>query len=469
MIINKKTTFCMNNSKLCQELFANHFEVGYVMIHDVAKDRTVEFSVNPLDKRQVRFTYFDRMVHDALYTIYQDYLNKNEGARNGCEINYQLLLKVMTGNSQQTNLKREGSLRLVLRDSLFKLAATDIYIDASIRGARTKPNVFFGKLVNLEQLPQAAEGSENAKRHDDRFVISGNMPLFDYANSIGRRSGQIVYYPAEAMGYAVAKLDRAEGNFPRELIVLSKPDEAVTYGRKAEADPEPQEVYRNTVNRMMIKHYMMRKIMVIRRGKCPENFKIVNYLSTLNPRKNPGSQGMVMDLFGTYYKLHSRCGENSAEMIHHFSTDSEKNRDIIVKEVAEYTEALLCTWLYYGFIIDAVKNKDGKKVTGVTLRDTNEFLDVLFFEPKESDDFEKVYCHIEERNSGNNFFEEASENERCRKMYGKYIYDLNKLTGSKLVFQMGMYYKVTFISDKQKLCSGSFVYPDEVRKVFKSK
>ena len=29
--------------------------------------------------------------------------------------------------------------------------------------------------------------------------------------------------------------------------------------------------------------------------------------------------------------------------------------------------------------------------------------------------------------------------------------------------------KVTFISDKQKLCSGSFVYPDEVRKVFKSK
>ena len=177
MIINKKTTFCMNNSKLCQELFANHFEVGYVMIHDVTKDRTVEFSVNPLDRRQVRFTYFDRMVHDALYTIYQDYLNKNEGARNGCEINYQLLLKVMTGNSQQTNLKREGSLRLILRDSLLKLAATDIYIDASIRGARTKPNVFFGKLVNLEQLPQAAEDSENAKRHDDRFVISGNMPL----------------------------------------------------------------------------------------------------------------------------------------------------------------------------------------------------------------------------------------------------------------------------------------------------
>lgn len=317
----------MNNSKLCQELFANHFEVGYVMIHDVTKDRTVEFSVNPLDRRQVRFTYFDRMVHDALYTIYQDYLNKNEGARNGCEINYQLLLKVMTGNSQQTNLKREGSLRLILRDSLLKLAATDIYIDASIRGARTKPNVFFGKLVNLEQLPQAAEDSENAKRHDDRFVISGNMPLFDYANSIGRRSGQIVYYPAEAMGYAVAKLDRAEGNFPRELIVLSEPVETVTYGRKAEADPEPQEVYRNTVNRMMIKHYMMRKIMVIRRGKCPENFKIVNYLSTLNPRKNPGSQGMVMDLFGTYYKLHSRRGENSAEMIHHFSTDSVGDRN----------------------------------------------------------------------------------------------------------------------------------------------
>ena len=105
MKITSNTQFCINNTKLCQELFSNRFYVGYKMVHRFAKDMEVTFSVNPLDNKEVRFTYLDRMVHDAVYTIYHNHLEKNHGINPKFEINYQMIMSVMSGKPQQTNLK----------------------------------------------------------------------------------------------------------------------------------------------------------------------------------------------------------------------------------------------------------------------------------------------------------------------------------------------------------------------------
>ena len=99
--INKGTQFCMNNTKLCSELFSNHFYDNTLMLHEFAKGTTVEFAVNPRSGKPVRFTYFDRMVHDALYSIYRDYINNNPLSSGGCATDYQQIIKVLTGNTHE--------------------------------------------------------------------------------------------------------------------------------------------------------------------------------------------------------------------------------------------------------------------------------------------------------------------------------------------------------------------------------
>ena len=117
----------------------------------------VTFSVNPLDNKEVRFTYLDRMVHDAVYTIYHNHLEKNHGINPKFEINYQMIMSVMSGKPQQTNLKFNNARRVVLRDSLLKLASIDIFIDASSLYPDEPQNnyIFYGKLIQLKEMATA--------------------------------------------------------------------------------------------------------------------------------------------------------------------------------------------------------------------------------------------------------------------------------------------------------------------------
>lgn len=484
--INKGTQFCMNNTKLCSELFSNHFYDNTLMLHEFAKGATVEFAVNPRSGKPVRFTYFDRMVHDALYSVYQDYLNKNPLSSGGCATNYQQILKVITGNPNESPLKADTPIRTVLRHSLLKLASTDIYIDATALQSPDAPSpfIFFGNLVQLEETAKPESDEEESegktKKRDDCFVISGRMPLFDYAESVGLKNGQLVYYPAKALNYPVVKTGingyfkglstREDKNYKRAPLFDNMPK------------PEAGNVYKSTFNKKMIKHYLMHRIMVLKSGKCPENFNIIRFLATKKERKKTVVSGMIVDVFQSYYELNKKRGEkapeNAEDMLRSFAACSDAEKKKLLDEVKEFTEAQLCTWIYHGFITSAIKRKDGKEFTGVTITEPQSYEAAIYLKPKAEYENEKVYCHVESDNAA--FHKLKTSRELCRKIKSgknrtvKYMYYLSKLSGNEkdsetaMRLENGKEYTAAFFreSDDEPLCSFNFTYPNDIGRIF---
>lgn len=522
--INNDTQFYINNTKLCQELFNNRFYIGCKTIHRFAPKKDVFFAVNPLDKKEVRFTYIDRMVHDAVYTIYRSVLEKNNGISCSFEITYQKIMSVMSGNPRQTNLKSNNARRVVLRDSLLKLASTDIFIDASSLCSGEPPEnyIFYGRLIQLREItpPEGSEQGKSKAGKTDRFEVSGTMPLFAYAEAAGKNNAQIVFYPAKVLDYPVYNLskldDEAKKTYPAALSplkgksyprkadrFLSKADE---YELSANTKKKSPLTYENVLDRMMIKHYLIRRIMILRNGSFSTKNKNINeisfiYSATIQKRKY--WLGLIPELYGKYYKVNRKwrpdLPESAAYTLSSFFDDLDESKKIR-NDVAEYTEALLCSWLYHGFINDASKKTDGDMITGVSINDAGEYLsEVIYFE-SENSKYKKIYCHIcESQDEGQNeVLNHKQSRESCRRISGGlYAYHLSNLKKKPERFELenAKQYSVIFyaaakpedsigyLSDEEAaagsadekkpkneivfLCADSFIYPDDRRKHYK--
>ena len=505
MKITSNTQFCINNTKLCQELFSNRFYVGYKMVHRFAKDMEVTFSVNPLDNKEVRFTYLDRMVHDAVYTIYHNHLEKNHGINPKFEINYQMIMSVMSGKPQQTNLKFNNARRVVFRDSLLKLASIDIFIDASSLYPDEPQNnyIFYGKLIQLKEITPTAEteASGKGRRTAERFEVSGTMPLYDYAEMVGKKNPQIVYFDAKVLNYPVfnpGKLEsgdekkyptalpkRSEANYPRKADSDDFDSKFVDFDRylnnqkrngKKKTDPR----YENTLDRMMIKHYLVHRIMILKNRNYSieyKNIKEIKLIYQTTIRKRKLNVGLIPELYGNYYKVNRRWKQDELESpaytIGSYRDDEDESRKIL-SDVREYTEALLCSWLYHGFITDVSKKAEDNLMTGATINDAGDYLaDVIFFE-LENIEFKKIYCHISETQSEDSFYSLKHNKELCRKYgEGKYLYHISNLRKSKkLNLENYKEYSIRFYTLKEEekeviyLCEDNFEYPAKRRNTY---
>lgn len=480
------------------------------MIHKFADKKEVVFAVNPLDNKEVRFTYLDRMVHDAVYTIYQNHLEKNHGIKPSFEINYQMIMSVMSGKPQQTNLKSNNARRVVLRDSLLKLASTDIFIDGSSLYPDEPQNnyIFCGKLIQLKEITPTAETETSGKRRRtaERFEVSGTMPLFDYAEMVGKNNAQIVYYDAKVLNYPVFNPSKLESGDEKIYPTVLSKRKQTNYLRKGDNDDfvskfndfdrylenkkrngekKTDSRYENTLNRMMIKHYLVHRIMILKNGKYSSKNININeirfiYQTTIHKRKF--NVGLIPELYGNYYKVNRRWKQNEPESpaytISSYRDDEDESRKIL-NDVREYTEALICSWLYHGFIKDASKKTEGNLLTGVTINDAGEYLaDVIFFE-LENSELKKIYCHISKTQSDDSFFTLKQSRELCRKYDdGIYLYHISNLRKSnKLILEKDTEYVIRFYSlaasekEAEKeviyLCEDSFEYPADRRNTYK--
>lgn len=173
---------CINNTKISSEIRKNNFTAGNKMIVSVGENGLETEYIVKNDKSEPSFSYYDFVVCDAVYTIYE---NKSENSKKGISVSLGEIMRTMSGNKKQT---LTASKKKKLRESIKKLSETYVYIKLSeeikARKIENCNEYIHGKILPLE--PVAEDDGESV-----RYRLTGNMPLFDYA----KRVRQIITFP----------------------------------------------------------------------------------------------------------------------------------------------------------------------------------------------------------------------------------------------------------------------------------
>lgn len=182
MSSNDKNRMVTNNSNIFSDIIENNFEVGKKEKINVGGSGTkneliVEYAINPSLKKIncVTFNYFDRVVMDAISTIYE----QKESVSHRITFSYTEILRTMSGNENQ---KMTENFRNAIDKSVKKFASTDIIIDYTkefkkrykVKGAKAE-RFLYGKMLDIEETGKA-----------DRYEIISQMPCFAYAKEIGQ-------------------------------------------------------------------------------------------------------------------------------------------------------------------------------------------------------------------------------------------------------------------------------------------
>lgn len=177
-----KNRMITNNSNVFNDIIENGFEVGKKEKINVGsgtgkKELIVEYAINPSleEIKTVSFNYFDRVVMDAICTIYE----QKENISSKITFSYTEVLRTMSGDQSQ---KLTDNFRKAIDESVKKFASTLIIIDYTqefkkrnnVKGAKAE-RFIYGKMLPVVETDKP-----------DHYEIIAEMPCFTYAKEIGQ-------------------------------------------------------------------------------------------------------------------------------------------------------------------------------------------------------------------------------------------------------------------------------------------
>ena len=231
----------MNNCKIFQEIYKNHFQwdkVNDVNVGGKGKEMICSFELRYLgetSKHQQSFSYYDAVVSDAVYTIYRSGYSK---------FTLTDILRVMAMDEKIRFLASKDRIQAReqrLRDSMNRLKNTFISIDyseeAEKRGLKDESGTILEEPIGDYMIPVAS--------HKDGktfyFIEDRELPLYQYAEMIR----QVIGVKKEFLN-------------PGELVKKILPDgdekERVLKNLKAS----------NTDEMVMLKHILIHRLEMMR-------------------------------------------------------------------------------------------------------------------------------------------------------------------------------------------------------------
>lgn len=189
----------LNNTKLANEIYSNNFNVGDITGVNVGVTTASYYAVNPIDKKEVEFSYYDRAVADAIYTICK---NKFDNAKPPVFTLGQVL-RVMSCDMSQTLTKCK---KAALVKSIAKLASTVIAI-VCVDEYKSRNVKSIGKIMR-PFLPLPQEKAEKMLNNTGKFQLAMLMPLYEYAENIK----QMISIPPELLACKPLKITNSSEN-----------------------------------------------------------------------------------------------------------------------------------------------------------------------------------------------------------------------------------------------------------------
>ena len=242
------TVLYINLSKLAADIRTTTFTPPAKKISlPVDRHKTkIYYAININKPVEVSFCYFDFVVSDALYSLYQA-KKATDLSKDSVVVSLGEILRIMSGHPNQTLTATKKNM---LRASIEKLMSTHIIIDFSNelkqRNIESTEKCIEGFLAPLEV--EKTDSSGEALSY--RFV--GEMPLYRYASNVNRQIAR----------------------FPVELMRTSKSD---------------------TIEAIEIKHYLIRRLERLRNPKNRVSQPKISYI--WNEKTNPnGTNGLLSEV-----------------------------------------------------------------------------------------------------------------------------------------------------------------------------
>ncbi|MGN0586306.1 MAG: hypothetical protein ACI4JF_03395 [Oscillospiraceae bacterium] len=235
-------TSYINITKLASDIRRNRFTVGKRRSIGVGNNGLkISYAINMGTGKAVEFSYFDFVVCDALYSLY---CGRTKGIAD-VQVTVSLgdILHTMSGSSSQTITSAK---KAKLRESIEKLADTEIVIELEDEAAARQLTNCSGWITGrIAPLAQTAESS-------DKYTFCEKMPLYEYAEAIH----QMINYPTAML--------ETGGTNTNEVI--------------------------------MIKHYLIKRLEMLRNGKNRFDSNVISY--SYRKRDASGEMAGVMSELG---------------------------------------------------------------------------------------------------------------------------------------------------------------------------
>lgn len=245
----------INICKLFQEIYKNRFQldaINVVQVGSRGNPMHCRYMLEPPDgKKELTFSYYDAVVQDAVYTIYQS---------NVFKFTLNDVIRVMTGDervrfyaTKDTVQKREQR----LLDAMDRLMHTGIVIDyteeVQMRGLTDADGQPLSGMVTDYLLPVVSE--KNGKVY--HFLEGRKLPLYKYAEEIR----QIICVPKELL-------------MPEQLLKQTCPDFLETEAGRALTG---QLKFSNTDEIILLKRILIQRLEVMRNAKNHVSGRRIRY------------------------------------------------------------------------------------------------------------------------------------------------------------------------------------------------
>ncbi len=171
----KNEKIYINNCKLVKEIFSNNFNVGKKDSIVVGRNNLrIVYAINPKSKKEVVFSFYDKIVLDGVYTIYE---NSESAVFNSPTVFSlrELLHAISCKETQSLSDEKKAA----LEKSVKKLSETEIIIDCKEEYKKRgidKEGFYCGKLLDLEKT-----SGKQAK-----YSLKRAISVFEYAEDLGQ-------------------------------------------------------------------------------------------------------------------------------------------------------------------------------------------------------------------------------------------------------------------------------------------
>lgn len=278
--------FYMNNTKLASVIFGNkrnHAADIKCHLNTGQKSAPIYIYYKLLDKYKEPitedFTYFDRVVYDGIYTLYKD----NQSKFNKFEFKIGKLLRTISSDKKQT-LTKEIKQRLY--DSIRKMNSCLIYIDFT-EEKNSRENNVKDCIIKNHLLPVVpVDGHIDKDGIPIKYRLISLPPLFEYAEL----NKQIITVPKLMFDCGV----------------------------------------RNTVDNLKIKHYLVRRLELMRNNNNHVFSKKIIY-HRIHGTKLNGIDGMMCDLDFIDLNPDEYIDDNRQKIL-----AKEKQMKAVIAKVLEY-------------------------------------------------------------------------------------------------------------------------------------
>lgn len=290
--MKKITAAYINNTKVSQELRSmKNLKTGHIYRTDVAGPKKRIWTEYLITEN---LSYFDISVADAIYTLWLNGYEKFSAGQ---------VLRVLSGEENQTLTEKK---KQAILDSIHKMMQTTFKMDCSYEvNAKHFVDGEYEKTYNRAFLPcEKVPGSKT------QYYLTEKMPLYEYAEM----NGQIV-------------------RFGMDMMRTKKGS--------------------NSIETILIKRYLIHRIMVLKNGKGTFQNKKIVYITRSHKKGSAKYAGMLptLDLVTEVY--------DSNYSSYEFERKRKRIHSTVCTILDEYKER--------GIIEDFFEVKHGEKANGVSL------------------------------------------------------------------------------------------------------